>query len=79
MLGILEFVVYPVVVLLITAGIIGLVKQLPKLWRRLRAPKAAATVSPPPPSRSSSMPFPIRRPDYTRTTYAEYIRSRMRR
>ena len=70
----LELVVYPVVVALIVAAVIGSVKQLPKLWKRLRAPKAAAIVMPPP----SSVPFPLRRPSYDGTPYSEYIKSRMR-
>lgn len=58
---------------LIAYGIAVLVKS-GSLWKRLREPKAAAIVMPSP----SSIPFPLRRPNYDRTPYAEYIRSRMR-
>lgn len=63
-------------VALVTFGAVAFGKVW-KLWERLRKPKAAAIVMPPP----SSIPFPLRRPHdcNDHSPYSEYIKSRIRR
>ena len=78
-----EAIIYSVVATLVASMVIGLfgliVKGLLTLWKRHRETKVEAAMSSSSSlSPSSSIPFPIRRPDYSRTPYAEYKRSRMR-